>query len=89
MEHDIGKMESQLEHWRLKIERLADEKQRAGSPGGYYTLMHIDEMKALHAVARTKLDEFKAGNDLNRARLMTGMMKSLDELGSALKKTKP
>ncbi|MBK6900115.1 MAG: hypothetical protein IPH09_12925 [bacterium] len=51
--------------------------------------MHIDELKALHAVARTKLDEFKAGNDLNRARLMTGMTNSLDELGSALKKTKP
>lgn len=89
MEHDIGKMESQLENWRLKIERLADEKQRVGAPVGFYTLMHIDELKALHAIALTKLDEFKAGNDLKRARLMTGVTKSLGDLELAFKNPKP
>ncbi|MDO9693888.1 MAG: hypothetical protein Q7W56_04105 [Candidatus Latescibacteria bacterium] len=82
-------MEEQLEVWRLRIDQLAHEMQRDSAPVGFYTLMHIDELKALHAVAKTNLDEFKAGNDQKRVWLKTGMKRSWDELEVALKKTKP
>lgn len=87
--HDIGKMEEQLEDWRLRIDRLADEMQRDSAPVGFFTLMQIDELKALHAIAKTDLDKFKAGNNQKRVWLRTGMKKSWDELEIALKKTKP
>ena len=52
--------------------------------------MHIDELKALHAIAQAKLDEFKAGgDDRKRARLEAEMKSAWNELEAAFKKPKP
>jgi hypothetical protein len=89
MEQVPGKMEAQLKRWGLKIERLAAKTEIAGVQTGFDTLMHIDELKALLAIAETKLLEFKVAGDADRARLETEMTNAGKDLEAAFKKAIP
>jgi hypothetical protein len=48
--------------------------------------MHIDELKALHAIAQSKLEEFRTAQATERARLEAEMKSAWDELEAAFRK---
>ena len=83
MEAAMKKMESQLELWGLKISEVAARTYRVGVPARHETLMGVDELKALHAIAQEKFDAFKAAKDQQRARLEAGLKIAWRELEAA------
>ena len=89
MEPVAEKMETQLRLWGLKIDRLAAQTEIPGVQAGFDTLMHIDELKALHAIAEATLLEFKGAGDGSRARLETEMTNAGKDLEAAFKKPMP
>jgi hypothetical protein len=82
-------MEAQLEVWNSKIDRLAARTQKAGDRARFEDLMHIDELKALHAIAQSKLEEFRTAQATQRARLEAEIKTALEDLKAAFKNTKP
>ena len=89
MERVAEKMEAQLKRWGLKIDQLAARTEIAGVQTGFETLMHIDELKALLAIAEAKLLEFKGAGDTSRARLEIEMTNAGKDLEAAFKKPMP
>jgi hypothetical protein len=89
MEAAVEKMEAQLKLWSLKIDNLADKTLVVGAQAGFDTIMYIDELKALHAIAQSKLDEFRAAGDTKRARIKGEMKSAWNELDAAFKNPKP
>jgi hypothetical protein len=89
MDAALRKMEAQLKQWSLKIDILAVKTQRSGTQAGFDALMYIDELKALHAIAQSKLDAFKSAGDTERARLKAEMKSAWNELAAAFKKPQP
>lgn len=83
------KMEEQLGLWALSIDKLVARTQMAGVQAGFETHTHIDELKALHAIAQAKFDEFGAAEAPERARLAAGMKRAWRELGAAFRNPKP
>jgi hypothetical protein len=61
VERAMKRMEEQLEAWGRKIDFMVSEEQLAGNRPEIDALLRLDELKLLYAVAREKLDEFKAG----------------------------
>ena len=47
--------------------------------------MYVDELKALHAIAQSRFDEFRAAGDAGRAPLKAGMESAWNELDAAFK----
>jgi hypothetical protein len=82
----IEKMDSQLKRWRLKIDQLAAKTQLVGGQAGFDTLMHIDELKALHAIAQSKIDEFRTRPTEERARLKSELKRACNDLDAAFMK---
>jgi hypothetical protein len=87
MEPVLEQMEAQLKVWRLKIDRLAVKTD--GVQTSFDTLLHIDELKALHAIAQSKFIQFKAAGDPSRARLETEMTNAWKDLEATFKKPIP
>lgn len=85
MDTDVEKLETQLELWRLQIDGQVARTQVPGVQAGFDALMRIDELKALHAIARSKLDAFKAGEESRRARLIEEMRHAWSELDAAFR----
>lgn len=85
MEPAVEKMEAQLKLWSLKIDHLATETQVAGVQARFDALMYVDELKALHAIAQSKLIELKAVGDTRRARLKAEMKCAWNDLDAAFK----
>jgi hypothetical protein len=80
-------METQLEIWNSRIERLVSRSLTQGAPSNFNTLIHVDELKVLYALALSKLGELKGAPESDRARLEAEARKGMDELGDAF--TKP
>jgi hypothetical protein len=89
MEQVAETMEARLKSWGLKIGRLAAKAEIVGVKTGFDTLMHIDELKALHAIAEAKLLEFKLAGDASRARLETEMTNAGEDLEAAINRPMP
>jgi len=89
MEAAVEKMEAQLKRWRVKIDNLTAKTQTAGVQAGFDALMYVDELKALHAIAQSKFDEFRKAGDTERRRLKAEMKSAWNELDAAFKKRKP
>jgi len=81
----VDKVETQLKSWSLQIDDMAARTQVPGVQAGFDALMCIDELKALHAVAKSKLDEFRAAGDAERTRLKVEMEIACTELDAAFK----
>ncbi|MFH1219695.1 MAG: hypothetical protein V1694_04505 [Candidatus Eisenbacteria bacterium] len=84
----VEKMDAQLKLWSLQIDKLASKIQMPGVQAGFDALMYIDELKGLHAIARSKFDEFRefrAAGDAVRARLKAEMEGACNELDAAFK----
>lgn len=85
MEADRQQMRGQLKRWRSEIDDLTATIQTSGGPVGFETLAHIDELKALHALAHTKFVAFEVMEDTKRARLEAELENIWSELDAALK----
>jgi hypothetical protein len=84
MKADILIMEVQLRNWSRRIDRLAAVVHGVGTDREYEALVYIDELKALHAIARAKLDEFNAADGAKRRRLEAGLKSAWGDLGAAI-----
>jgi len=89
MESSVQKMEAQLNLWSLKIDSLAAKTQMSGLRAGFDALMYVDELKALHAIAQAKLDEYRAAGEAERAHLQVTLKRARDELAAAFETPKP
>jgi hypothetical protein len=83
------RMEAQLGLWGLKIETLAAKALTPGIPIGFETLMRIDELKALFAIAQSRFEDFRAAGHDERAGLEVEMKLASDELDAAFEKARP
>jgi hypothetical protein len=82
-------MEAQLTKWRLRIARLAGAVHGVGNRKDFDALVYIDELKLLHAIARWKLDEFKAAGGEERSVLKAGLNGAWSDLELALENLGP
>jgi hypothetical protein len=82
-------MEAQLKLWGLKIDRLAAKTQAIGVQARFESLMYVDELKALRAIAQSKLDESRAAGGAEQARLKVELKSAWDELSAAFQNPKP
>jgi hypothetical protein len=92
MDAAVETMEAQLELWSSKIDQLAAKTESAGVRAGFDVVTYIDELKALRAIAHSKLVEFKAAvavEDARRTRLKAAMKGTWNELDAAFKKPQP
>jgi hypothetical protein len=89
MEPTLEKMEAQLRRWSLKIDHLAAKTQVPGVQAGFDALIYVDELKALHAIALAKFNEFKTGEATRRSRLQEEMKSAWDDLDAAFKRQMP
>jgi hypothetical protein len=89
MEAPVEKLEAQLRLWSMKIDNLAAKTQMPGVQAGFDALMYIDELKALHAIALSKVDQFRAAGDTERVHLKVEMKSAWNELAAAFKNPKP
>jgi len=89
MDSSMHKMEAQLKRWSLEIDRLAAQTQMAGVHAEFDSLLYIDELKVLHAIAQTKFDEFRVLEDTRRARLRAEMKMAWHDLETAFRKRMP
>ena len=95
MELAVEQMEAQLRLWGRQIGRLAANIQSTGRRARFDALLHIDELKALLAIAETTLVELKAVaataavGDTKHARLRSDMKVAWDELAAAFNNPNP
>jgi hypothetical protein len=79
---------AQLASWGCKISELSEQAQTAGARVRFEDLLCIDELKALHAIAQTKLDEFEAATDPERAGLEVEVQGAWVDLAAAFDRHK-
>ena len=89
MEPVVKRMEAQLERWSLRIDQVAAKTQVAGAHAGFDAVMYVDELKALHAVAQSRFDEFRAVEDGRKERMLIQMKSALEDLDAAFKRRAP
>lgn len=89
MKAAVEAMEAQLKLWGLKIDNLAAKTQAVGVQAGFDALMYVDELKALRAIAQSKLDEFKAAGGTRQSRLKVELKSAWGELDAAFRNPKP
>lgn len=76
-------MEARLKVWGLEIDKLAARTQAAGARARFEDIMHVDELKALHAIACSKLDELRGARGSKQARLKAEMEGVWSDLAAA------
>jgi len=86
MEPSVEAMKAQLKSWSATIDDLADEMTRAGAQPGFDKVMKLDELKALRAIARTKLDEYEASGKEGRPHLLQAVHGAWSDIERALPK---
>lgn len=85
MDATVKMMEAQLGRWKAKIDNLAA---RAPVPSGqtrFDAQLYIDELKALHAIAQTRFDDFKAATAPERTRCEAEFRSAWHELDGAFR----
>lgn len=80
----LERMEAQLVRWGTRIDQLA-----ARSLSSFDALIHIDELKALRAIAQSKFDELRAAPEIERTELQVEAESAFNELGAALRDPVP
>jgi len=76
---------AQLEFWRLRIDHLAARTQLSRGEPSFEALVHIDELKALHALARAKAEVFMAGAGDEPPGLAGELKCAMNDLAGAIK----
>lgn len=89
MDGTVWKMETQLRNWHLRITRLAAAVHGVGARRDFDALVYIDELKVLHATARSKLDEYKAAGVAERRLLEVGLKTAWGDMQVAIESLDP
>ncbi|MFH2005015.1 MAG: coiled coil domain-containing protein [bacterium] len=86
MEEYVGKMETRLKKWGARLDDLVLKADQSGEKATTEYHKRIDELKAKHRAARTKVDEMKAANSEQWKTFKAGIDGAWNELGSAYRK---
>ncbi len=81
----IAKIRTQLEFWSLRIDHLAARTQMSHGEPSFDALVHIDELKALLAIAQAKVDALVAGAGRERPDLEGELKCVMNDLAGAIK----
>jgi hypothetical protein len=74
---------AQLAIWGRKISELAEKVQGVDARARFEDLLFIDELKVLHAIAQSKLDELGSATDPQRAGLEVEVQSAWADLAAA------
>lgn len=85
----MERIEADLKRWSLKIDQLVARTQLRGAHPSFDALTYIDELKALHAIALSELESFKAGEGKERPRPKARMKRAWKEADAAFKRPRP
>jgi hypothetical protein len=77
---------AQLERWGLMIRELSDQVLGAGGMARFDDLLHVDELKALHAIVQTKFDAFRVATGPERAVLEIEVQDAWIDLAAAFER---
>lgn len=77
-------METRLRLWQLEIDDLVARIQLSGVQAGFDAQMHVDELKALHAIAQTRFDALKAAGTGKRPRLQAELTVACRDFAAVL-----
>jgi hypothetical protein len=77
---------AQLERWSLRISELSDRMPHARAVVRFDDVLHLDELKVLHAIAQTKFDAFQAAAGPERAALEVEVQDVWAELAAAFER---
>lgn len=82
-------METQLGVWAVEIESLTAGYLKFGTQSRFDTLIYLDELRCLHAIARSNLDVYRTAGATERAELEPGLRADWDDLVAAMKRQPP
>jgi TolA-binding protein len=86
MKSYVGKMESQIKQWGIKIDELAAKADAAGAEAKSDYHKRIRDMKTKHQAAQAKLDEVKAAGSEKWETIKGGIESAWNELEASFKK---
>ena len=86
MEAVAADMELQLKEWAAKLAVLAVKAERVSADAKVAYLRELEELKAKHGAAQSKLDEVKAAGRDNLSTILAGAKSACHELEVAFKK---
>ena len=89
MRHELEVMELQLGAWSAKIGSLNAAHLQSGVHARFETVIYLDELRALHAIARSNFDRYRAAGAPERAELEPALEAAWDELATAMKRRPP
>lgn len=89
MEYTHKSMRIQLKTWAARIEKLNTRYAKPGGQPRFDTVIYLDELKGLHAVASSGLDAAETAGDKERAPLELELKIAWDELASAMGRRQP
>jgi hypothetical protein len=82
----VGKMETQLKQWGVKLNDLVAKADQAGTGAKTDYRKHIDDLKAKYQVAQSKLNELKATGTDKKDTIKHGFESAWNEVEVAFKK---
>lgn len=91
VEWSLTRMEAQLKLWSRSIDKLVASMQLDGKRPGTPVLLHVDELKVLHATALARMNEYRDGGGEGaeeEARREGELEKAWKELEAAFRKVK-
>lgn len=89
MEIQLGSMSARIEASSTRIEALSCRYRDSGVPLRFDTVMYLDELKGLHAIARSHFDAYRSAEGQQRTDLEPGLRAAWDELMTALGRRPP
>ena len=89
MSTTLRKMDTQLNTWLARIERMAARTASPDSPADAVPAGRITELRALHATALKEFTVFRAADAEERANLKPRTVVAWNALAAAVKRPKP
>ena len=85
---DVGKMETELKHWGVKLDDLVSKAERVGDDVNTEYHKRINYLRAKHSAAQLRLNELKTSGGEKWETVKTGFESAWNELELAFKKLK-
>lgn len=79
----------ELEFWGRRIRELTEQTQRAGKRTSFEVIMNLDELRALHVIATSRMQALYAATGAERTSIEGEIDIMSSELQSALGRPRP
>lgn len=89
MSREAAERARELEFWGRRIRELTEQTQRIGRQTSFEVLMNLDELRALHVIATSRLDALHAATGAERTSIEGEIDIMSSELQSALGRPRP